>query len=102
MKTISEMIVLEIFMEQNVAANHRASYVIVSEGCSQTLRARFMYGPLDMVALAGEKVDIYVMKITHRICRWHSGLDLNTMLFPAKDFLVTSSCHTGSHDSWSA
>jgi hypothetical protein len=47
---------------QNVAANHRGNDVIVREGCAQVLRARFMYGPLDMVTLTGEKVDIYIMK----------------------------------------
>uniref|UniRef100_H3A2P8 Phosphatidylinositol transfer protein membrane associated 1 n=1 Tax=Latimeria chalumnae TaxID=7897 RepID=H3A2P8_LATCH len=46
---------------QNVTANHRASDIIVSEGSLQTLHGRFMYGPLDVVTLTGEKVDIYVM-----------------------------------------
>jgi len=36
--------------------------VIVGEASCQELRARFMYGPLDVVALTGEKVDVYVMK----------------------------------------
>lgn len=49
-------------MIKNVAANHRANDVIVGEGHPQALRARFMYGPLDMVTLTGEKVDIYIMK----------------------------------------
>lgn len=47
---------------QNVAANHRANDVIVVEGAATVLKARFMYGPLDMVTLTGEKVDIYIMK----------------------------------------
>ncbi|XP_025836899.1 protein retinal degeneration B isoform X2 [Agrilus planipennis] len=47
---------------KNVAANHRANDVIVKEGASQTLTARFMYGPLDMITLTGEKVDIHIMK----------------------------------------
>ncbi|CAG7825720.1 unnamed protein product [Allacma fusca] len=47
---------------KNVASNHRANDVIVKEGSAQVLKARFMYGPLDMVSLTGEKVDIYVMK----------------------------------------
>jgi hypothetical protein len=38
---------------QNVAANHRANDVIVREGARQVLVARFMYGPLDMITLAG-------------------------------------------------
>ncbi|KAK4872443.1 hypothetical protein RN001_014472 [Aquatica leii] len=49
---------------KNVAANHRANDVIVREGAAQTLTARFMYGPIDMITLAGEKVDIHVMKDT--------------------------------------
>lgn len=28
----------------------------------QKLQARFMYGPLDMITLAGERVDIHLMK----------------------------------------
>ncbi|XP_008190810.2 protein retinal degeneration B isoform X2 [Tribolium castaneum] len=47
---------------KNVTANHRANDIIVREGAPQVLSARFMYGPLDMVALTGEKVDIHVMK----------------------------------------
>nr|XP_060627442.1 membrane-associated phosphatidylinositol transfer protein 1 [Anolis sagrei ordinatus] len=46
---------------RNVTANHRASDVIVCEGRPQVLNGRFMYGPLDVVTLTGEKVDIYVM-----------------------------------------
>ncbi|KAL1400566.1 hypothetical protein pipiens_007319 [Culex pipiens pipiens] len=47
---------------KNVTANHRANDVIVKDGEPQRLVARFMYGPLDMITLAGEKVDIHVMK----------------------------------------
>ncbi|XP_055296893.1 protein retinal degeneration B isoform X2 [Sitodiplosis mosellana] len=47
---------------KNVTANHRANDVIVREGQAQRLQARFMYGPLDMITLAGERVDIHVMK----------------------------------------
>ncbi|XP_077510222.1 retinal degeneration B isoform X1 [Amblyomma americanum] len=47
---------------KNVAANHRANDVIVKEGEPQVLTARFMYGPLDMVALSGEKVDVHLMR----------------------------------------
>uniref|UniRef100_A0A663M0L6 Phosphatidylinositol transfer protein membrane associated 1 n=1 Tax=Athene cunicularia TaxID=194338 RepID=A0A663M0L6_ATHCN len=46
---------------RNVTANHRASDVIVCEGKAQVLSGRFMYGPLDVVTLTGEKVDIYIM-----------------------------------------
>jgi len=41
---------------QNVAPNHRANDLIVLEGRPQTLVGRFMYGPLDVVSLSGEKV----------------------------------------------
>lgn len=41
---------------QNVTANHRACDVIVCEGKAQVLSGRFMYGPLDVVTLTGEKV----------------------------------------------
>lgn len=51
---------MEIYLFQNVTANHRANDVIVKEGMSQTINARFMYGPLDMVALTGEKVCIII------------------------------------------
>ncbi|KAG5683657.1 hypothetical protein PVAND_012925 [Polypedilum vanderplanki] len=47
---------------KNVTANHRANDVIVKEGEPQKLMARFMYGPLDMITLAGEKVDVHIMK----------------------------------------
>lgn len=47
---------------KNVAANHRANDVIVKEGYPQSFTARFMYGPLDMITLTGEKVDIHMMK----------------------------------------
>ncbi|XP_041763782.1 protein retinal degeneration B isoform X1 [Anopheles merus] len=47
---------------KNVAANHRANDVIVREGEPQRLVARFMYGPLDVITLAGERVDIHVMR----------------------------------------
>ncbi|RXM91734.1 Membrane-associated phosphatidylinositol transfer protein 3 [Acipenser ruthenus] len=40
---------------RNVTANHRANDVIATEDGSQTLIGRFMYGPLDMVTLTGEK-----------------------------------------------
>ncbi|XP_072371667.1 membrane-associated phosphatidylinositol transfer protein 2 isoform X4 [Scyliorhinus torazame] len=46
---------------RNVTANHRVSDVIVTEDGPQTLAGRFMYGPLDMVTLTGEKVDVHIM-----------------------------------------
>lgn len=36
--------------------------MIVKEGSPQTVTARFSYGPLDMAALTGEKVDVHIMK----------------------------------------
>uniref|UniRef100_A0A8C2XFH1 Membrane-associated phosphatidylinositol transfer protein 3 n=1 Tax=Cyclopterus lumpus TaxID=8103 RepID=A0A8C2XFH1_CYCLU len=46
---------------RNVTANHRVNDVIAIEDGPQTLVGRFMYGPLDMVTLTGEKVDILLM-----------------------------------------
>ncbi|KAM6377800.1 membrane-associated phosphatidylinositol transfer protein 2 isoform 5-T6 [Pluvialis apricaria] len=46
---------------RNVAANHRINDTIANEDGPQTLSGRFMYGPLDMVTLTGEKVDIHIM-----------------------------------------
>lgn len=41
---------------QNMTANHRVNDIIATEDGPQVLVGRFMYGPLDMVTLAGEKV----------------------------------------------
>eukprot|EP00058_Branchiostoma_floridae_P005248 XP_002590736.1 hypothetical protein BRAFLDRAFT_78151 [Branchiostoma floridae] len=46
---------------KNMTANHRAADSVTLQNTSQSLTARFMYGPLDMVALTGEKVDVYIM-----------------------------------------
>ncbi|KAM9821805.1 membrane-associated phosphatidylinositol transfer protein 2-like isoform 3-T6 [Syngnathus typhle] len=46
---------------QNVTANHRVNDAVFTEDSQQTVTGRFMYGPLDMVTLAGEKVDLHVM-----------------------------------------
>ncbi|XP_043923852.1 membrane-associated phosphatidylinositol transfer protein 2 isoform X4 [Protopterus annectens] len=46
---------------RNVTANHRINDTVVNEDGPQTLTGRFMYGPLDMVTLTGEKVDIHIM-----------------------------------------
>uniref|UniRef100_A0A674NLF5 Membrane-associated phosphatidylinositol transfer protein 3 n=1 Tax=Takifugu rubripes TaxID=31033 RepID=A0A674NLF5_TAKRU len=46
---------------RNVTANHRVNDAIATEDGPQTLVGRFMYGPLDMVTLTGEKVDIFLM-----------------------------------------
>lgn len=41
---------------QNVTANHRANDVIVKDSMPQILIARFMYGPIDMITLAGMRI----------------------------------------------
>ncbi|XP_029964895.1 membrane-associated phosphatidylinositol transfer protein 3 [Salarias fasciatus] len=46
---------------RNVTSNHRVNDVIATEDGPQTLVGRFMYGPLDMVTLTGEKVDVLLM-----------------------------------------
>lgn len=39
-----------------MTANHRVNDAVFTEGGAQTVTGRFMYGPLDMVTLTGEKV----------------------------------------------
>ncbi|XP_053728547.1 membrane-associated phosphatidylinositol transfer protein 2-like [Synchiropus splendidus] len=46
---------------RNVAANHRGNDGVFLEDGAQTVTGRFMYGPLDMVTLTGEKVDVHIM-----------------------------------------
>ncbi|CAB1439339.1 unnamed protein product, partial [Pleuronectes platessa] len=46
---------------RNVTANHRVNDAVFTEGSQQLVTGRFMYGPLDMVTLAGEKVDLHIM-----------------------------------------
>lgn len=46
---------------RNVTANHRANDAVFTEDSQQVIAGRFMYGPLDMVTLAGEKVDLHIM-----------------------------------------
>ncbi|XP_048836217.1 membrane-associated phosphatidylinositol transfer protein 3 isoform X2 [Brienomyrus brachyistius] len=46
---------------RNVTSNHRVNDVIATEDGPQILVGRFMYGPLDMVTLTGEKVDVLLM-----------------------------------------
>ncbi|KAM9801247.1 membrane-associated phosphatidylinositol transfer protein 2 [Neosynchiropus ocellatus] len=46
---------------RNMAANHRGTDGVFAEDGAQTVAGRFMYGPLDMVTLTGEKVDVHVM-----------------------------------------
>uniref|UniRef100_A0A4W4HBQ3 DDHD domain-containing protein n=1 Tax=Electrophorus electricus TaxID=8005 RepID=A0A4W4HBQ3_ELEEL len=46
---------------RNVTANHRVNDAVFTEDSTQVVTARFMYGPLDMVTLTGEKVDVHIM-----------------------------------------
>ncbi|KFO23525.1 Membrane-associated phosphatidylinositol transfer protein 2 [Fukomys damarensis] len=46
---------------RNVTANHRISDAVANEDGPQVVTGRFMYGPLDMVTLTGEKVDVHIM-----------------------------------------
>uniref|UniRef100_A0A8C9Y1Z9 Phosphatidylinositol transfer protein membrane associated 2 n=1 Tax=Sander lucioperca TaxID=283035 RepID=A0A8C9Y1Z9_SANLU len=46
---------------RNVTANHRINDAVFTEDSQQVVTGRFMYGPLDMVTLAGEKVDLHIM-----------------------------------------
>ncbi|XP_029296006.1 membrane-associated phosphatidylinositol transfer protein 2-like isoform X2 [Cottoperca gobio] len=46
---------------RNVTANHRVNDAVFTEDTQQVVTGRFMYGPLDMVTLAGEKVDLHIM-----------------------------------------
>ncbi|KAJ3606018.1 hypothetical protein NHX12_028061 [Muraenolepis orangiensis] len=46
---------------RNVTANHRVCDAVFSEDGAQVVTGRFMYGPLDMVSLTGEKIDIHIM-----------------------------------------
>ncbi|KAM3868491.1 membrane-associated phosphatidylinositol transfer protein 2-like isoform 2-T2 [Diretmus argenteus] len=45
----------------NVTANHRVNDAVFTEDYQQVVTGRFMYGPLDMVTLTGEKVDLHIM-----------------------------------------
>uniref|UniRef100_A0A8D3AQS1 Phosphatidylinositol transfer protein membrane associated 2 n=1 Tax=Scophthalmus maximus TaxID=52904 RepID=A0A8D3AQS1_SCOMX len=46
---------------RNVTANHRVNDAVFAEDGAQMVMGRFMYGPLDMVTLTGEKIDIHIM-----------------------------------------
>ncbi|XP_075885810.1 membrane-associated phosphatidylinositol transfer protein 2 [Nelusetta ayraudi] len=46
---------------RNVTANHRVNDAVFTEDGNQMVMGRFMYGPLDMVTLTGEKIDIHIM-----------------------------------------
>uniref|UniRef100_A0A5F9CFQ6 Phosphatidylinositol transfer protein membrane associated 2 n=1 Tax=Oryctolagus cuniculus TaxID=9986 RepID=A0A5F9CFQ6_RABIT len=53
--------VVSFLLRQNVAANHRINDAVANEDGPQVVTGRFMYGPLDMVTLTGEKVDVHIM-----------------------------------------
>ncbi|KAM9840889.1 membrane-associated phosphatidylinositol transfer protein 2 [Aulostomus maculatus] len=46
---------------RNVTANHRVNDAVFTEDGVQMVTGRFMYGPLDMVTLTGEKIDVHIM-----------------------------------------
>uniref|UniRef100_A0A3B4CQF3 DDHD domain-containing protein n=1 Tax=Pygocentrus nattereri TaxID=42514 RepID=A0A3B4CQF3_PYGNA len=46
---------------RNMTANHRVNDSVFTEDAPKVVTGRFMYGPLDMVTLAGEKVDVHIM-----------------------------------------
>ncbi|CAD7691822.1 unnamed protein product [Nyctereutes procyonoides] len=46
---------------RNVTTNHWINDAVANEDGPQVLMGRFMYGPLDMVTLTGEKVDVHIM-----------------------------------------
>ncbi|XP_060558830.1 protein retinal degeneration B-like isoform X3 [Ruditapes philippinarum] len=50
-----------MYKVRNLQPNHRGNDVLVLEDKPQVLSAKFMYGPLDMTSLSGEKTDIHVM-----------------------------------------
>lgn len=46
-----------------MTANHRVNDAVFTEDGAQMVMGRFMYGPLDMVTLTGEKVKLrYVLR----------------------------------------
>ncbi|KAM4635820.1 membrane-associated phosphatidylinositol transfer protein 2 isoform 2-T2 [Polymixia lowei] len=47
---------------RNVTANHRVNDAVFADDWAQMVTGRFMYGPLDMVTLTGEKIDIHIMR----------------------------------------
>lgn len=61
---ISKCIFL-LLLQQNVTANHRVNDAVFTEDAQQVLTGRFMYGPLDMVTLAGEKVICLLLSQQH-------------------------------------
>ncbi|KAL4223794.1 Membrane-associated phosphatidylinositol transfer protein 2 [Mactra antiquata] len=50
-----------MYKVRNLQPNHRGNDIMVLEDKPQVLSAKFMYGPLDMTSLSGERTDIHVM-----------------------------------------
>ncbi|KAF8358291.1 pitp-1 [Pristionchus pacificus] len=48
------------FKITNLSANHRANDSLVVQGNEQIIHARFCYGPMDLVALTREAVNVYL------------------------------------------
>ncbi|KAM5238085.1 membrane-associated phosphatidylinositol transfer protein 2 isoform 4-T4 [Ctenodactylus gundi] len=73
---------------RNVTANHRINDTVANEDGPQVVTGRFMYGPLDMVTLTGEKVRTWGL---------HVQVDVHIMVQPPSgewlylDTLVTNS-----------
>lgn len=91
---------------QNVTANHRVNDVIATEDGPQTLVGRFMYGPLDMVTLTGEKVKNSDVTNDHRVSGTHINLCVVTLLggHPADDttsvWALGALWHGGDQQQW--
>lgn len=64
-----------------MTANHRVNDAVFTEDTQQVLTGRFMYGPLDMVTLAGEKV-IFVLPLQHHTL---DTLSVTLVYFELKD-----------------
>lgn len=56
-----------------MTANHRVNDAVFTEDGQQVLTGRFMYGPLDMVTLAGEKVNMLLSLVAHLLLLEISG-----------------------------
>ena len=74
---------------QNVTANHRVNDVIATEDGPQTLVGRFMYGPLDMVTLTGEKVTAVRSLAKAAVCCERSTIIACCCLSQVDIFLMT-------------
>jgi len=62
---------------QNLQPNHRGNDIMVVEDHPQILSAKFMYGPLDMTSLSGEKVSVHGMSVSGEKQHLYSHLKLH-------------------------